>query len=134
MHVIFCNVVFEYIYLGFGMKKTFLIFTILILTTTNSLATLYKGQRVYSKVCMSCHVDGEAFVSEKTQREWARLMKNKGEVLTLLHINSKKFKKEKKYTKYKRYLEGRRFKRKSKHLKDFLIEYAKDSGNVPACN
>ena len=27
-----------------------------------------------------------------------------------------------------------KYTKKSKHLKQFVIEYAKDSGNVPACN
>jgi cytochrome c1 len=116
------------------MKKTFLIFAIFFLTIINSNAALYKGQRVYSKVCMACHTDREGFVSTKTQDEWAGYMNNKGSRLSVVHINSGKFKKEEKYIKYKKYFEGKRFKKKSKHLKEFLIEYAKDSGNVPACN
>lgn len=55
-------------------------------------------------------------------------MKHKGKKLAEIHLNSQKAKKSWKYFKSKR------FKRKAKHLKDFLVEYAKDSGRVPACN
>jgi len=116
------------------MKKTFLILSIFCLTTISSHAALYKGQRVYSQVCMQCHTDGETFVSMKVQREWDSLMKNKGEGLSDLHLNSKKFKAQANYKKYKAYFQGSKYRKKSKHLKEFLIEYAKDSGNVPACN
>ncbi len=116
------------------MKKTFLIFTIFILTTISSQAALYKGQRIYSKVCMACHMDGETFVSKKTQKEWAYLMESKGRGLSTLHLNSVMFQKEKEFQKYQKYFNGSKYKKKSKHLKEFLIEYAKDSGNVPACN
>ena len=115
-------------------KAIFVIFMLFFLTAVSSQAALYKGQRVYSKVCMSCHNDGEAFISTKTQKEWKSLMKSKGKKLSELHLSSENFKKEKKYKKYKKYFKGSRFKKKSKHLKQFLVEYAKDSGNVPACN
>ncbi len=55
-------------------------------------------------------------------------MKNKGENLAKLHLENKKAKKSHKYFKSKK------FKKRAKHLKDFMVEYAKDSGNVPACN
>jgi len=117
------------------MKKTFFIIcSILYLTTISSHAALYKGQRVYSKVCMACHTDGETFIATKKQKEWNSLMNKKGKKLAKLHLKSQEFQKEVKYKKYKKYFEGKTFKKKSKHLKQFLVEYAKDSGNVPACN
>ncbi|QFR49113.1 cytochrome C [Sulfurimonas lithotrophica] len=117
------------------MKKAFfIIISIFFFTVIPSQAALYKGQKVYSKVCMKCHTNGEAFVSNKKQKEWNSLMKNKGKKLAELHLISEDFKKEKQYQKYKKYFEGNEFKKKSKHLKQFLVEYAKDSGNVPACN
>ena len=33
-----------------------------------------------------------------------------------------------------KYFKSKKYTKKSKHLKQFVIEYAKDSGNVPACN
>ena len=90
-------------------------------------AASYKGQRVYSKRCVKCH-GRQDFIESKKKREWKRLMKHKGQKLAEIHLNSPKAKKSWKYFKSKR------FKRKAKHLKDFLVEYAKDSGRVPACN
>ena len=55
-------------------------------------------------------------------------MKKKGKPLAKLHLKDKDAKKSWKYFKSKTYT------KKTKHLKQFLVEYAKDSGNVPACN
>lgn len=99
-----------------------------------SQAALYKGQREFSKVCMKCHIDGEAFVSSMKKRTWKKYMKKKGKKLSSVHLKSIKFKEHKKYKKYKKYFTSKKFKKKVRHLKQFVIEYAKDSGNVPACN
>jgi hypothetical protein len=61
-------------------------------------------------------------------KQWKKLMKKKGRGLAEIHLRNPKAKKSWKYFKSKRYA------KKSKHLKQFLVEYAKDSGNVPACN
>jgi len=111
------------------MVKFLLIFislTILSLTTAD--AAIYKGQRIFIKKCLKCHKTGQNFVAKYKQRQWKKLMKKKGKPLAELHLKSRKAKKSWKYFKSKRYY------RKSKHLKQFLVEYAKDSGNVPACN
>lgn len=100
----------------------------------SSQAALYKGQRVYSKVCVSCHTSGEAFIGEKTQYEWDGFMENDGEKLINVHLESEKFKQEEKYKKYKKYFQSRKFKKRARHLKEFLMEYAQDSGNVAACS
>ena len=42
--------------------------------------------------------------------------------------------KDKKAQKLWKYFKSSTYKKKTKHLKQFLVEYAKDSGNVPACN
>ena len=55
-------------------------------------------------------------------------MKKKGLALKKIHLKTKKAKRAWKYFKSKKYT------KKSKHLQQFLVEYAKDSGNVPACN
>lgn len=103
-------------------------------TVISSQAALYKGQRVFMKVCMKCHVDGEEFVSSMKKRTWKKYMKKKGLKLSAIHLKSNKFKEEKKYKKYKKYFKSKKYKKNSRHLKQFVIEYAKDSGNVPACN
>ena len=101
--------------------------TLTLLFSLNANAASYKGQRIYSKRCVKCH-GRQDFIESKTRKQWKKLMKHKGQKLAELHLKNKKAEKSWKYFK------SRRYKRKSKHLKDFLVEYAKDSGRVPACN
>jgi hypothetical protein len=105
-----------------------ILFSIAVFFMTSSDAAIYKGQRIFIKKCLKCHKDGQNFIAEHTMKEWKKLMKKRGKPLAELHLENKKAKKSWKYFKSKRYS------KKSKHLKQFLIEYAKDSGNVPACN
>ena len=91
-------------------------------------AAVYKGQKVYIKKCRKCHGGGLEVAASKKKRTWKKLLKNKGEGMAKLHLENKKAKKSWKYFKSKKY------QKRAKHLKDFMIEYAKDSGNVPACN
>ena len=113
------------------MNKFFLfLFSVLVFTSLTSNAAIYKGQREFVKKCVKCHKTGQAFVSQKKKRVWKKLMKKKGKKLADLHIESS----NPKAKKSKRYFKGRKFTKKAKHLKQFLIEYAADSGNVPACN
>ncbi|MDA7817545.1 cytochrome C [Sulfurimonas sp.] len=113
------------------MNKFFMfLFSILVLTSLSSSAAIYKGQREFVKKCVKCHKAGQAFVATKKKRTWKKLLAKKGKQLAQLHINSTK----KKAKKSKKYFKKRKFKKKAKHLKQFLMEYASDSGNVPACN
>ena len=104
------------------------ILSIAFLTLVPSNAAIYKGQKTFVKHCLSCHEGGQTFVAEYKMRVWKKLMKKKGKPLAKLHLKNKDAKKSWKYFKSKKYA------KKSKHLKQFVIEYAKDSGNVPACN
>ncbi|MFC2074074.1 cytochrome C, partial [Campylobacterota bacterium] len=62
--------------------------------------------------------------------DWKKLLnkKQKGMELAQIHLDSDKAKKSWKYFNSKKY------RKKARHLRDFMVEYAKDSGNVPACN
>ncbi len=91
-------------------------------------AAVYKGQREFHKKCKKCHENGQEIAETYKKRTWKKLMKNKGEGLAELHLENPAAKKSWKYFKSKKY------RKKARHLKDFMIEYAKDSGNVPACN
>lgn len=91
-------------------------------------AAVYKGQKVYIKKCRKCHGGGLEVAASKKKKTWKKLLKNKGERMAKLHLENEKAKKSHKYFKSKK------FKKRAKHLKDFMVEYAKDSGNVPACN
>lgn len=55
-------------------------------------------------------------------------MDNNGDQLAQIHLNSKKA--EASWD----YFNNRVYTKNAKHIEDFLVEYAKDSGNVPACN
>jgi len=110
------------------MSKVVLFLVIITLFNVSGLAAVYKGQMVFVKKCANCHRDKEVFIKSRTAVEWESILKNKGEPLLKLHLNDKKARKSWKYFNSKRYT------RKVKHLRDFLVEYAKDSGKVPACN
>lgn len=91
-------------------------------------AAVYKGQKVYIKKCRKCHGGGLEVAASKKKKTWKALMKNKGAGLAKIHLENDKAKKAKSYFSSKKYQKS------AKHLQDFLVEYAKDSGNVPACN
>ena len=91
-------------------------------------ARSYKGQKEYKKKCRVCHGGGQAVAASKTINEWTVLLMNKGKGLSDVHVNDETAKDSIEY------FTGSRYAKKSKHLKDFMVEYAEDSGNVPACN
>ncbi len=91
-------------------------------------AKSYKGQKEYKKKCRTCHGGGLEVAASKTSNEWTDLLVNKGKGLADLHVNDVAAKDSVEY------FTGSRYAKKSRHLKDFMVEYAEDSGNVPACN
>lgn len=101
------------------------------ITTLNLNAAVYKGQREYIKQCTSCHGAGQSFVGKKNTYEWEEIMANNGKPLVKFHLEIKEAEAREKS---KKYFEHKRFEKMSKHLEDFFKEYARDSGNVPACN
>lgn len=111
------------------MNKFFLfLFSMFVFTQLVSNAAIYKGQREYVKKCVKCHKGGQEFVATLKKKTWKKLMAKNGIKLAKLHLHNKEAKKSHKYFKSKK------FTKKTKHLKQFLVEYAKDSGNVPACD
>jgi cytochrome c2 len=104
----------------------FFLLSITILSLSTSQAAIYKGQRVFKKKCITCHDNPQAFVAKHTKKEWNVLMQNNGTPLKELHIKSKKAEKSHKY------FDSKSYTKKTKHLSQFLVEYAKDSGKVPA--
>ncbi|MFA6761102.1 MAG: cytochrome C [Sulfuricurvum sp.] len=104
-----------------------LMFTMLAVSAS---AAVYKGQREYVRNCISCHTTGQDFVYSKTSLEWRKFMAKKGDRLKSLHINSTN--PEAKGS--DKYFNSKAYEKNTRHLQDFLIEYAKDSGRIPACN
>ena len=91
-------------------------------------AATYKGQKVYITSCKECHGGGQELAASKKMRTWEKIMDNKGEKLADIHMASKKAQESWEY------FSDRKWSKDSRHLEDFLVEYARDSGNVPACN
>lgn len=111
------------------MKKTFAIIALFgVIFQGVATAAVYKGQRVYQKRCRSCHPSGFDIAAEFKKVEWAKIMDGRGQGLANMHLESDQADASWRYFKSKKY------KKKARHLKDFLIEYAKDSGKVPACD
>lgn len=113
------------------MKFSFaLMFTLLLLSVPALEAAVYKGQKVYVKKCRKCHGGGQAMAASKRMKDWKKLLnkKNKGAGLAKIHLENPKAKKSHKY------FDSKKYRKRARHLRDFMVEYAKDSGNVPACN
>ncbi len=95
--------------------------------SSSALADAAKGQKYYLKFLKKkTGLNGAKFATQHTQDEWKALFAN----------DSEKFieKYSKQYPKLDKFFNGAKFKTKySKHIADFCIEYASDSGNVPSC-
>jgi hypothetical protein len=109
-------------------KVVFVFVSIFFIFSVSSNAAIYKGQKVFVKECVSCHSGGQAFLAKKNIREWKKLMDDKGKPLADLHLKNQEAKESWSF------FESNNYEKNSKNLEQFLVEYAKDSGNVPACN
>lgn len=127
-------------------RIVYILLVVMFMGMTAVNAAVYKGQRAYIKKCRVCHHGGEKIAQSRTMKKWRKLFKKKGAKLAAIHIKSQRVadqllslherKKAKKWTvkKVNKYFKSKKFKKYSRHLRDFFVEYAKDSGNVPACN
>lgn len=107
--------------------NTFMILSFLLAASALSGAT-YKGQKVYIESCKDCHGGGQELAGSKKMSTWEKFMDKKGEKLADVHMSSRRAQASWEY------FDSRKFTKDSRHLEDFLVEYARDSGNVPACN
>jgi len=90
------------------------------------MADIKKGQKYYLKSFKSkFKMNGTKFATLHTQDEWTALFENRGEGFI------KEFSKN--YPKSEKLLANPNTWKKLQHIKDFAIEYANDSGNVPSC-
>lgn len=109
------------------MKKvpSFTLATIVALSmiSTTVSADIKKGQSMYLKTCKKCHGNGTKGAAMKTQGEWVKAFENEAAILRGWH----------KGTEAEKYLKTKRFKKRYLDLKDFVWEYASDSGSVPSC-
>jgi len=95
--------------------------------SSSALADAAKGQKYYLKFFKKkTGLNGAKFATQHTQDEWKVLFANDAEKFIAEY--------SKKYPKMEKFLTGDKFKSKySKHIADFCVEYASDSGNVPSC-
>jgi len=96
------------------------------LVVSSSFADSAKGQKYYLKFLKDKFgYNGTKFTSQHSQDEWKELFNNNGakfiEEFSKKHPESEKF------------LKGDSFQKILPDLKDFAIEFANDSGNVPSC-
>ncbi len=107
--------------------RVLLIGTLLGSTGASSLmADVKKGQKHYLKTFKSkFKMNGTKFAALHTQEEWISLFEEEGKGFVLEF--SQRFPKSKKL------LSKPKVWKKLQHVRDFAIEYASDSGNVPSC-
>ena len=115
--------------INYSMKKiSFFILSVFFISVFNLNASIYKGQKEYVKHCVSCHKSGQSFIVTKMQKQWMELLVDDGFKLAEIHLLNDYAKKSHDYFK------GKKYEKLSESLKQFLVEYAKDSGKIPACN
>lgn len=106
------------------MVNKYLLSALAILVCVSSAqADIKKGQKAYLKQCKKCHGNGTKGSAMQTQDGWTAAFENDAEVFKKWHAG----------TKGEKYTNSKKFKRSAPHLKDFLFQYASDSGNVPSC-
>jgi hypothetical protein len=106
--------------LTFSMFLTFM-------TVSNANADVKKGQKYYLKIFKKkLGMNGTKFAASHTVAEWNILFNNNAELFIKEYSKST--------PKLSKFLNGKKFKKKYMlHIKDFALEYANDTGNVPSC-
>ena len=101
-------------------------FFVLGLMSTSALADAAKGQKYYLKYMKDASgLNGAKFATQHTQAEWKALFDGKGEKFVAEY--------SKKYPGLEGFLKGDKFEKFMPDIKDFAVEFASDSGNVPSC-
>ena len=101
-------------------------FFVLGLMSTNAMADAAKGQKYYLKYMKNdSGLNGAKFATQHTQAEWKALFDGKGEKFIAEY--------SKKFPALEGFLKGEKFAKFMPDIKDFCLEYASDSGNVPSC-
>jgi len=101
-------------------------FFVLGLMSTSAMADAAKGQKYYLKYMKSgSGMNGAKFAIQHTQAEWKVLFDGKAEKFVAEYA--------KKYPGLDSFLKGEKFQKFMPDIKDFCIEFASDSGNVPSC-
>jgi len=105
-----------------------IILVMTVLGTTTSFADSQKGQKYYMKTFKSKfgNMNGAKFASIYTIDEWQELFEENGE--GFIEEFSERFPKATKVLNHKKAW------KKLQHIRDFVIKYASDSGNIVSCS
>lgn len=99
---------------------------ILLLFSVTATADANKGKRYYMKSFkQKFKMNGLEFTQLHTAQEWSVLFEEEGRGF-IAEFSQK-------YPEQKAFLEDPKLWKKLQHVRDFAIEYAKDSGNIPTC-
>ncbi len=94
------------------------------LMSTAANADIKKGQKAYLKNCKKCHGIGTKGAAMKTQAQWKAAFEDDAKLFKAWHKNDPKANK---------FVHSKKFKKYAPHLRDFLMHYGSDSGNIPSC-
>ena len=84
-----------------------------------------KGMKLYKRLCASCHGSPDYGAAQLEQSEWEDLFFMHSAKLLQAHAKDRKL-----YARLKRESGKKRF----SHLQNYLVENAKDTGNVGGCD
>ena len=96
------------------------------LMSTSAMADAAKGQKYYLKYMKEgSGLNGAKFATLHTQAEWKAMFDGKGEKFITEY--------SKKFPGLEAFLKGDKFEKFMPDIRDFCVEFASDSGNVPSC-
>jgi len=102
------------------------VFLVLGMMSTSALADSAKGQKYYLKYMKDgSGMNGAKFAAQHTQTEWKALFDGKAEKFVAEYAT--------KYPGLDTFLKSDKFEKFMPDIKDFCMEFASDSGNVPSC-
>ena len=106
-------------------SKSVLLLIILLLSSVLT-ADVNKGKRYYMKdFKQKFRMNGLEFTQLHTAQEWSVLFEEEGKGFITEFTQM--------YPGQKAFLNDPKLWKKLQHVRDFAIEYAKDSGNIPSC-
>lgn len=108
-----------------------LLFAVILFLPLNAGST-FSGQRVYLKECRTCHMGSKIFLHTHTSDEWNELLDSNGSSLSFIHlsknvknVNSKDGTIEDSHS----YFKSEKYKLQYSDLRNFIIQFSKNSDN-----
>lgn len=104
-----------------------LFFTLVLFSSLNARNT-FKGQKIYLKECRVCHMGSKIFLNMYTLTEWEKVLGRDNTALAYIHL-SKSVKnvnsKDGTIKDSHSYFKSNKYKKQYRHLKNFIIEFAR---------